>query len=303
MADSESTAEPQPTSPERLFALVLGALFAVGALGTSSHYLLEAAEAVTFGGDPDRDAAAWGVVAAMLAVVTGYVLALPGRGFFALFTALFVAAILLLPMLVKIVADVNPARSWTDFLLESFVSSAAIPLAIMFASGTAETTAERLGWRMPWQAWLLTPLMVGVLMFSLAADWQPIPWEVRDEVRLQIIAMHATIGGMIYVVLAVLAPIGQELLYRGFLMRAIAEATNVTVGVVVTAAVFAVVYAVFAARVYAMFAGDVFWQMFFYYFVFGVILAYSVAASKSVVPAIVAHGVVNAWWINDALSG
>ena len=286
---------PPRISKRRMVALLLGAFFALFALTAGIAGFLAVLYAAIDGVGVSWLGLIGGNLATALAVSTCYLLRLPMRGWFMLYAAACVGALLLVPLGVGVIADGDgdAARGAADFLYETLTVLAAIPLAVVFASSLSGRLAERLGWqpaRAPWRTTLGT--VAAVITFSVAASLLLFPADVDTDSQRLLLETHAALGGNVFVTLAVIAvlvPIGEELLFRGFMMSAITEATNVYVAVAVTAAIFAPLHLGPAA-----FMEGTVLQTLVVYFGMGAILAVSAVISKSIVPAIVAHAVNNA---------
>lgn len=102
-----------------------------------------------------------------------------------------------------------------------------------------------------WGAVGTLPLMAGSWWVSLA-DWAPLR-RVTRELREKIIPLFARCGVLEFAAIAVAAGVGEELLFRGVLQRALAGAIGPLGGLVIASVLFGLAHLV--TRTYAVLAG------------------------------------------------
>jgi membrane protease YdiL (CAAX protease family) len=196
-------------------------------------------------------------------------------------------------------ADRNAPLFWAGLLFVLLVQNAAfVSVAIWYTVGKYGVDAGRLGLVWNWQAvrqgvlwggvaFLITPLVellsMGVLRLVLGApaftrlmDWEK--QTVALDSWLETLQPGITMLGFILVV-AVAAPIGEELFFRGFVFNLLRHRTNFTSAVWLSAALFAVLHASV--------------KNFLPILVIGVLLARLYARTGSLWSSVVMHGTFN----------
>lgn len=132
----------------------------------------------------------------------------------------------------------------------------------------------------------------GALGLALGFDALTSALRVRPSGTLELIrhalsagagrGSHATALFLVgLVVMAVLAPVGEELLFRGYMQRRLVQRWGTAAGVLVTAGLFGLAHLDKLQSPFAM--------------VLGVLLGWITVRADSILPALVAHATVNGW--------
>lgn len=154
-----------------------------------------------------------------------------------------------------------------------------------FAHGTS--TREALAIR-PVRPEVVVLALIGglALQFPLAelgnVAQEIVPMSIEDQIRLQRAVTPDSIGSALGIILAlvVVAPLSEEMVFRGLLLPGLAERYGTTFALVSTSLAFGVVHGSFHAIVYASAAG--------------LVLGYVAHTTKSTLASVAMHAAVNA---------
>lgn len=176
-------------------------------------------------------------------------------------------------------------------------SSAMIAVALIFAASARRSIIDHLRLHLPNRNVAIASLLPIFSWVALNFLWQFTPFNpvVHSDAPDSVVNIHealfanplATIG-----FIAVLVPLGEEILFRGLIATYMRDATNVVVATVGSAALFALLH------IDPQYPSI---NQVIYIFCMGVILAVSRFATKSIWPGTLLHAINNAWVASVAI--
>ena len=235
-----------------------------------------------------------GVCFALMSIAIVYFLKLKHATYF----AIFVAASTVLLFLAPLIANLLHHPEWiigTKNAIAIFVRSIClIAIALIFANKLPTQIADQLRLRLPKRTFIsfALPLLAWVV-FNYVISQIFIASGVDVHSQIHVVEKFTTLGSNPIVALAVLSivvPLGEETLFRGFMVPILRRISNVVVAIVVSASLFTLLH---VDQSFVNLHSSV------YVFGMGILLATASATTRSIWPAALVHSVNNAFAIYE----
>jgi membrane protease YdiL (CAAX protease family) len=170
---------------------------------------------------------------------------------------------------------------------EIAVYGASLLLIVVLVRGRRHTPLTALGLRLPAWPWLAAGLPLGFAAYFLQEVGGGISRVILPAANTtnQCVGIRGEFGGSVVLTLlavAVIAPVSEEIIFRGFTFRWLQRRLPLWGAVLVSAAVFSAAHAGWAEP-----------SLFLPVFLGGVLLAYVYAKSRSVWPGVIIHMTIN----------
>jgi len=141
----------------------------------------------------------------------------------------------------------------TLLLITLFVEGGMYLLGLLFIGGpNVLQTKFGLSWAATGYALLLSLPMFGILYFAIRTVWEPLS-QLRQEIEEKIVPIFASCKIIDLAIIALLAGVGEELFFRGWLQGALTNRLGVLFGILIASAIFG--FAHYLSTVYAIYAG------------------------------------------------
>lgn len=138
-------------------------------------------------------------------------------------------------------------------LITLFVEGGMYLLGLLFIGGpNVLQTKFSLSWAATGYALLLSLPMFGILYFAIRTVWEPLS-QLRQEIEEKIVPIFASCKIIDLAIIALLAGVGEELFFRGWLQGALTNRLGVLFGILIASAIFG--FAHYLSTVYAIYAG------------------------------------------------
>ncbi len=167
---------------------------------------------------------------------------------------------------------------------------ALVAAAATFASATSETLIENLRLKMPERRRVLAFAVPIAAWIALIVAWRFTPFNpvIHPDAPDPVANIHEAFGGyalLTLAYLAVLVPIGEEIIFRGLIITYLGKAANLAIAVLASALVFALLHIdpQFFSFNQVLFISCL-----------GILLAASVVVTQSIWPGVVIHVMNNA---------
>ncbi len=237
---------------------------------------------------------AFGICFALMSVTIVYILKLKHAAHFAGFVATSTALLFFAPSITYLLQNADwvvGTKNTISILVRSF---ALIAVAFIFANKIPTQFADQLRLRMPERtvASFALPL-IAWMAFNLALSQIFLASAVDVQSQDRVFDSFATLGGnpiLALAVLSIVVPLGEEMLFRGFMVPIIRKISNVTVAVILSASLFSLIH---IDPSFNTFHSNV------YIFGMGILLATTFATTRSIWPAVLVHSVNNTYAIYE----
>ena len=192
--------------------------------------------------------------------------------------------------------------SWSDDLMNASTAMVGalilVIVALVYAASSDSPVLDRLRLDLPKRRAAIAFVLPLVGWLALSILWQFTPFNpvIHPDAPDHIEKIHQALFNNPFVTLAyiaVLIPMGEELVFRGLIATYLRDAANIAVAVFVSTAVFAVFH--IDPQYFSI-------NQVLYVFCMGAILATSLFATKSIWPGTLVHAVNNAWVTSVSIS-
>ncbi len=167
---------------------------------------------------------------------------------------------------------------------------ALVAAATTFAAAVPDALIENLRLRLPERRRVLAFVIPIAAWTALVVAWRFTPFNpvIHPDAPDPVTNIHTALGGyplLTIAYLAVLVPIGEEIMFRGLIVTYLGKATNIAMAVLVSALVFALFH--IDPHYFSI-------NQVIFISCLGVLLATAVAVTRSIWPGIVLHAMNNA---------
>ena len=235
-----------------------------------------------------------GICFALMSVAIVYILKLKHAAYFAGFVAASTALLFFAPSISHLLQHpdwIIATKNTISILVRSF---ALIAVAFIFANKIPTQFADQLRLRMPERtvASFALPLIAWVA-FNLALSQIFVASGVDVHSQDRVFERFAALGSnpiLALAVLSIVVPLGEEMLFRGFMVPIIRKISNVTVAVILSASLFCLMHIDPSSNTL---------HSNIYIFGMGILLATTFATTRSIWPAALVHSVNNTYAIYE----
>ena len=235
-----------------------------------------------------------GICFALMSVTIVYILKLKHAAYFAGFVATSTALLFFAPSISHLLQHpdwIIATKNIVSILVRSF---SLIAVAFIFANKIPTQFADQLRLRMPERtvASFALPLVAWVAFnFAISQIFVASGVEVHSQDR--VFERFAALGSnpiLALAVISIVVPLGEEMLFRGFMVPIIRKISNVTVAVILSASLFSLIH---IDPSFNTLHSNV------YIFGMGILLATTCVTTRSIWPAVLVHSVNNTYAIYE----
>ncbi|GEM_PF-899295 len=235
-----------------------------------------------------------GICFALMSVTIVYILKLKHAAYFAGFVATSTALLFFAPSITYLLQNADwvvGTKNTISILVRSF---ALIAVAFIFANKIPTQFADQFRLRMPERtvASFALPL-IAWLAFNSALSQIFVASGVDVHSQDRVFERFAALGSnpiLALAVLSIVVPLGEEILFRGFMVPIIRKISNVTVAVIFSASLFGLIH---IDPSFNTLHSNV------YIFGMGILLATTCVTTRSIWPAVLLHSVNNTYAIYE----
>lgn len=140
----------------------------------------------------------------------------------------------------------------TLLLVTLFVEGGLYVAGLFLLGGSGAVRAKfSLSWNGTFYALLLSLPMFSILFLSMRSKWKPLS-EFREELEEKVVPIFADTNIVDLILIALLAGVGEELFFRGWLQDALANKLGLWAGILIASTIFG--FAHYLSLTYAIYA-------------------------------------------------
>ena len=137
-------------------------------------------------------------------------------------------------------------------LITFFAEGGLFLIGLLLIGGSSAVLSHfSLSWSATGYATLLCIPMFAALYFAMWTEWRPLS-QLRNEIDEKIAPIFANCKIVDLAVIALLAGVGEELFFRGWLQTVLTHKSGVLLGIVITSAIFGLLH--YLSTTYAIYA-------------------------------------------------